>query len=120
METKVKCHGNPIQELLSPWHLVARGARGVAEEHQETGAETRTAVQRPHDTHSLSLPLSLFGAHSWMCYEAAAGPLRPPIRPPLTPCCFETLPLETHSCNDVTHLCPPLSALSPPPSHNTL
>ena len=22
METKVKCHGNPIQELLSPWHLV--------------------------------------------------------------------------------------------------
>ena len=22
METKVKCHGNPIQELLSPWRLV--------------------------------------------------------------------------------------------------
>ena len=35
--------------------VLARGARGVAEEHQETGAETRTAVQRPHDTHSLSL-----------------------------------------------------------------
>ena len=24
METKVKCHGNPIQELLSPWRLVLR------------------------------------------------------------------------------------------------
>ena len=22
METKVKCHGNPIQELLLPWRLV--------------------------------------------------------------------------------------------------
>ena len=22
METKVKCHGNPIEELLSPWRLV--------------------------------------------------------------------------------------------------
>ena len=60
--------------------VLVHGARGVAEEHQETGTETRTAVQRPHDTHSLPL-LSLFGAHSWMCYEAAAGPSANPPSP---------------------------------------
>jgi len=33
METKVKCHGNPIQELLSPWRLV----KGEFEEGWEWG-----------------------------------------------------------------------------------
>ena len=28
METKVKCHGNPIEELLSPWRLVGNDGGG--------------------------------------------------------------------------------------------
>ena len=54
LREKGKCRLPPRLGFSYDHAVLARGARGEAEEHQETGAETRTAVQRPHDTHSLS------------------------------------------------------------------